>query len=137
MPFQSRAAILFNPDPVAYLPHRYPFLMLDRILEHLPGSSARARYRTSASLQQFPQVLLVEAVAQLSGVAAVQQEGEGGFLAAVEQARFGRPPQLGETLDVSARIVKSFGRLCLVEGQVMVAGEELLSVTLTLGIGSL
>lgn len=128
-------AILLNPDPTAYLPHRYPFMMLDRVLEQQPGSFARARYRISASLQAYPQILLVEAVAQLSGIAAAGQQGEGGFLAAVDQARFGRAPQLGETLDVLARIIKSFGRLHLVEGQVLVGEEELLSVTLTLGIG--
>ena len=137
MLFQLRAVPLLNPDPTAYLPHRYPFLMLDRVLEQQPGISARARYRTSASLQAFPQTLLVEAVAQLSGIAAMEQKGEGGFLATVDKACFGRVPQLGDTLEVSARIIKSFGRLRLVEGQVMVEGEELLSVTLTLGIGSL
>lgn len=137
MPFHSGVVLLLNPDPTAYLPHRYPFIMLDRVLEQQPGSFARARYRTSASLQAYPQTLLVEAVAQLSGIAAMEQQQDGGFLAAVDQARFGRAPQLGETLEVTARIIKSFGRLCLVEGQVMVDDEVLLHITLTLGIGSL
>lgn len=111
--------------------------MLDRVLEQQPGSCARARYRTSSSLQAVPQMLLIEAVAQLAGIAAVERQGEGGFLAAVDQASFGRPLRLGETLEVSARVVKSFGRLCLIEGEVQVEGESLLSVTLTLGIGPL
>lgn len=111
--------------------------MLDRVLEQQPGQCARARYRTSGSLREFPQTLLVEVVAQLSGIAAVERQGDGGFLAAVDHASFGRAPQLGETLEVSARIVKSFGRLCQVEGSVWAAGEELLNVTLTLGIGPL
>lgn len=111
--------------------------MLDCVLEQLPGVSARARYRTSGSLLSFPQILLVEAVAQLSGIAAVERQGEGGFLATVDEARFGRAPQLGETLDVEARVIKAFGRLCLMEGRVTVDGEELLWVTLTLGIGPL
>ncbi|MGE0156090.1 MAG: 3-hydroxyacyl-ACP dehydratase FabZ family protein [Geobacter sp.] len=128
---------LLNPDPSAYLPHRYPFLMLDRVLEQQPGSFARARYRTSAALRSMPQVLLVEAVAQLSGVAAVERQGDGGFLATIDRASFGRPPLLGETLEVEARVVKAFGRLCLMEGRVTVADEELLNVTLTLGIGPL
>lgn len=111
--------------------------MLDRVLEQQPGVSARARYRTSGSLQDFPQILLVEAVAQLSGIAAVERQGDGGFLATVDQARFGRFPQLGETFEVEARVLKSFGRLCLMEGRVTVEDEELLQVTLTLGIGPL
>lgn len=137
MPSLLKVAFLLKPDPSAYLPHRYPFLMLDRVLDQQPGHSARGRYRTSSSLQSLSQLLLVEAVAQLSGIAAVEHQGEGGFLATVDQARFGRPPQLGETLDVEVRVVKAFGRLCLMEGRVTVAGEELLSVTLTLGIGPL
>jgi 3-hydroxyacyl-[acyl-carrier-protein] dehydratase len=128
---------LLNPDPSAYLPHRYTFLVLDQVLEQQPGSFARARYRTSASLRSAPQILLVEAVAQLSGIAAVERQGEGGFLAAVDRASFSRPPTLGETLEVEARVVKTFGRLCLMEGRVTVADEELLHVTLTLGIGPL
>lgn len=130
-------ATLLNPDPTAYLPHRFPFLMLDRVLGQQPGSFARARYRTSAALRSMPQVLLVEAVAQLSGVAAVERQGDGGFLATIDRASFGRPPLLGETLEVEARVVKAFGRLCLMEGRVTVANEELLNVTLTLGIGPL
>lgn len=130
-------APLLNPDPSAYLPHRYPFLMLDRVLEQQPGSFARARYLTSASLRSIPQVLLVEAVAQLSGIAAVERQGDGGFLATIDRASFGRPPMLGEALEVEARVVKAFGRLCLMEGQVMAAGDELARVTLTLGIGPL
>lgn len=137
MPWLSAVVALTSSDPAAYLPHRYPFLMLDRILERQPGCAARARYRTSASLRAVPQVLLVEAVAQLAGVVAVEQEGEGGFLAAVDQACFGRPPRLGETLEVAVRIVKSFGRLVLAEGAVTVDGEELVQVTLTLGVGPL
>jgi len=111
--------------------------MLDRVLEQQPGHCARAYYRTSAALRSIPQALLVEAVAQLSGIAAVERQGEGGFLAAIDRAHFGRPPALGETLEVEARVVKTFGRLCLMEGRVTVADEELVHVTLTLGIGPL
>ena len=93
--------------------------MLDRVLGAAARRQCPARYRTSGSLQAFPQILLVEVVAQLSGIAAVERQGEGGFLATVDQARFGRAPRLGETLEVEARVVKSFGRLCLVEGRVI------------------
>ena len=111
--------------------------MLDRVLEQQPGLYARAQYLTSASLRSMSQILLVEAVAQLSGIAAVRNQEEGGFLATVDMARFGRPPRTGETLDVHARVVRSFGRLCMIEGQVLVGSEELLNVSLTLGIGPL
>lgn len=130
-------ATLLNPDPTAYLPHRYPFIMLDWVLEQQPGSFARALCRPTASLFPLPQMLLIEMVAQTAGIAAVERQGDGGFLAAVDQARFVRPPQAGETLEVSVRVLKSFGRLCLLEGEVTAGEETLLQVTLTLGVGPL
>jgi 3-hydroxyacyl-[acyl-carrier-protein] dehydratase len=87
--------------------------------------------------QAFPQILLVEAVAQLAGVLTIQQEGEGGFLAAIDRAEFGRPPQVGDQLTITARLLKSFGRLFLVEGEVQCGEEVLLKTQLALGVGSL
>ncbi len=87
--------------------------------------------------QPFPQILLVESVAQLAGVLTIQQEGEGGFLAAIDRAEFGRPPQVGDLLTVNARLLKSFGRLFLVEGEVVCDGDVLLRVQLALGVGAL
>lgn len=120
--------------PAAYLPHRFPFLLLDGVLERQPGVAARARYLSSAPL---PQLLLVELAAQTAGIAAVGQQGEGGFLASVDQARFGRPPQPGELFEVSVRVIRSFGRLWMVEGEVSAGADTLLQITLTLGTGSL
>lgn len=130
-------AALLNPAPGAYLPHRYPFLLLDRVLDQQPGTSARTLFRPAASLFPLPQMLLIEMVAQTAGIAAVDRQGEGGFLAAVDQARFARHPKPGETLEVSVRVLKSFGRLYLLEGAVTTGGEIVLQVTLTLGVGPL
>ncbi|MBK5275224.1 MAG: hydroxymyristoyl-ACP dehydratase [Desulfuromonadales bacterium] len=127
---------MFNPDPAAYLPHRYPFLLLDRVVELVPGVSAIAETTVSSS-RTFSQVLLVESVAQLAGIMTVRQEGEGGFLAAITQAEFDRLPEAGDLLSVSVRLVKSFGRLFMVEGQVSCGESMLLKVQLTLGEGRL
>lgn len=136
MPSACGEARLFNPDPAAYLPHRYPFLLLDRVLELEPGIRAVARTTVSAS-HAFPQVLLVESVAQLSGIVTIRQDGEGGFLAAIDQAEFGRVPLIGDVLTVTARVLKAFGRLFLVEGEVSCGENTLLKVQLTLGGGQL
>lgn len=128
---------LFNPDPAAYLPHRFPFLMIDRLLELEPGVSARAERRVTSAHAGFAQVYLVECIAQLAGIVAVQEEGEGGFLASIDQAEFDGLIQAGDTLAVSARILKSFGRLVLIEGEVTREGAILLRARLTLGIGRL
>jgi 3-hydroxyacyl-[acyl-carrier-protein] dehydratase len=127
---------LFNPDPGAYLPHRYPFLLLDRVIELEPGVRAVALTTVSAS-SSFPQVLLIESVAQLAGIATIQQGAEGGFLAAIDQAEFSGMPLAGDVLAVTARVIKAFGRLFLVEGEVACGKSTLLRVQLMLGGGRL
>jgi 3-hydroxyacyl-[acyl-carrier-protein] dehydratase len=136
MPSAYGEARLFNPDPGAYLPHRYPFLLLDRVLVLEPGIRAVALSTITASCV-FPQVLLVETVAQLAGIVTIQEGGEGGFLAAIDQAEFGRIPETGDVLTVMARVLKVFGRLFMVEGEVVCGEDPLLKLQLTLGVGRL
>ena len=130
-------ASLRNPDPAALLPHRYPFLMLDTVLSREPGVGASASTRVSFNAAPFPRVLLVEAMAQLAGVASGCGEGEGGFLATIDHAEFLGDPFPGDTLLVAVRVVKGFGRLFLLEGEVTVDGRRLAIATLTLGIGAI
>ena len=130
-------ASLRNPDPAALLPHRYPFLMLDTILTREPGVGASASTRVTFDSAPFPRVLLVEAMAQLAGVASGCNEGEGGFLATIDHAEFHGDPCPGDTLLVTVRVVKGFGRLFLLEGEVTADGRMLASATLTLGVGPL
>ncbi len=80
---------------------------------------------------------MIEAVAQLAGILTISEEGEGGFLAAIERAEFTGLPQAGDVLTVSARLVKSFGRLFMVEGAVCCNQDVLLTIQLTLGVGRL
>jgi len=136
MPSVCGEAGLFNPDPAAYLPHRHPFLLLDRLLVLEPGVRAVALTTVSAS-RHYPQVLLIESTAQLAGIATIQQDGAGGFLAAIDQAEFGRAPLIGDVLIVTARVLKAFGRLFMVEGEVSCGENTLLKVRLTLGVGRL
>jgi len=128
---------VFSADPAAYLPHRYPFLFLDRITTREQGGGAEAVALVSADVAFFPPMILLEAMAQLAGVAAAEQEGEGGFLAAVEHAEITAPPLPGDRLLVSISILKSFGRLHLVEGEVRRDDTLLAKAKLTLGIGSI
>lgn len=132
----SAEAALFNSDPAAYLPHRYPFLHLDRIVFLEPGVRAVA-VKNITAMQGFSQVLLVESVAQLAGILTISEEGEGGFLAAIDRAGFSGTALAGDVLTVSANVVKSFGRLFMVEGSVACDERTLLTVQLTLGVGRL
>lgn len=136
MLFVSAGERLFNPDPAAYLPHRYPFLQLDRICALEPGRHAVA-VRLVTTTEGFPPVLMIECVAQLAGVVVVQQDDGGGFLASINHADFFGFPTAGDVLTVTATMVKSFGRLYMIEGDVSRGDEQLLSVQLTLGSGKL
>jgi 3-hydroxyacyl-[acyl-carrier-protein] dehydratase len=135
-PSASREALLFNPDPASYLPHRYPFLLLDRIIELEAGVRGVAHSGVTAT-NGFPQILMIECVAQLSGIVVAQTEGEGGFLASIDRAEFSGSPAVGDILTISVRVIKSFGRLFMVEGSVGSGTAQLLTVQLTLGIGKL
>jgi len=110
--------------------------MIDRILELEPGNAAKALRRVTGFPTGFPQVLLIECVAQLAGIAASLESGDGGFLAALDKSEFHGVVCGGDTLSISVRIVKSFGRLCLVEGEVWKEDDILLLKTsMTIGIG--
>ncbi|EHP84970.1 Beta-hydroxyacyl-(acyl-carrier-protein) dehydratase FabA/FabZ [Geobacter metallireducens RCH3] len=135
MPSRSAEALLFNPNPEAYLPHRRPFLLLDRIVALQPGETATAAISVTGGTRHFPDVLLIEAMAQLGGIAAGHEEGEGGFLAAIDRATFIGSASAGDLLEVTVRVIKSFGRLHLLEGEVSVEGRVLATAGFTLGMG--
>jgi len=80
---------------------------------------------------------MVEAIAQLGGITAGREEGGGGILAAVDRAEFQAAVTAGDTLTVSVRIVKSFGQLHLVEGEVFRDGVKLAVATVTLKVGNI
>lgn len=102
-------------DIMARLPHRYPFLMVDRIVSVDPGKSARAIKNVTInepyfaghfpSLPVVPGVLLIETIAQVAALAVVDgQDGKVGLLAGVDKARFKRPVVPGDRLEVESVI---------------------------------
>ena len=80
---------------------------------------------------------MVEGLAQLAGVATVETAGEGGFLATIDQAEFLAPCRAGDTLVYNVRVVKAFGRLFLLAGEVTAGEQVLVRAQLTLGVGKL
>ncbi|WP_298268476.1 hotdog domain-containing protein [Geobacter sp.] len=133
----SPEAPLHSVDPAAYLPHRPPFLFLDRLLAVEPGASATARARVTGSPGGYPPILLVESVAQLAGIAAAREGDAGGVLAAIDRAEFHGAVPNGATLTITARVAKSFGTLHLVEGEVACDEGTVATMTLTLKVGPL
>jgi len=126
---------LFNSDPSQYLPHCPPFLFVDKVISREPGVSATAEIVVTSGSGPFPPILLIESMAQVGGIAAGQVAGAGGVLAAVSQGLIPAAVGPGKYL-VSARIVKSFGTLHMVEGEVLGEGISIASAILTLAVGS-
>jgi 3-hydroxyacyl-[acyl-carrier-protein] dehydratase len=122
-------------DPAQRLPHRNPFLFLDRVTHLEPGVSGEAIALVTHLPASSP-LLLVEAMAQLAGVVAIEQEGEIGSLAAIDRAEFLTPVSPGDCLCISMKIIKRFGRLILCQGEITRAGETVTTATLTLGVGA-
>ncbi len=137
MRWTSSEGALINQDPAAYLPHRHPFLLLDRLLEVVPGDRGTAVVTLTIGTICFPAVLFVEAMAQLGGIVVGHEEKTGGVLAAIDHAEIFGDACPGGILLVSVRVLKSFGRLYLLEGEVREIDRLLASATLTLGVGRL
>jgi len=112
------------------LPHAYPFLLLDRIVAVQAGAHACAiknLVRGDPLLDAngfLPPVLLVEAMAEVAGIACVgSYPGRNGMLARVDRFRSRTTLAAGDRLEVSARILKTFGAVVRARAVVRVAGR--------------
>jgi 3-hydroxyacyl-[acyl-carrier-protein] dehydratase len=129
-------------DIMRILPHRYPFLLVDRIIELEPGKRAVGLKSVTANEPQFtghfpgrpimPGVLMVEALAQTAGVAVLTLEtyrGKLGLFAGIDEVRFRRLVQPGDQLRLEVTVEKlrgMFGRVqavASVDGEVAVEGR--------------
>jgi 3-hydroxyacyl-[acyl-carrier-protein] dehydratase len=103
------------------LPHRYPFLLIDRVTECRPGESITAIKNVTINEPYFqghfpgrpvmPGVLIIEAMAQAGGVLSYMTSHEHDpdliyYLAGVDDARFRRPVVPGETLELRVVVDK-------------------------------
>jgi 3-hydroxyacyl-[acyl-carrier-protein] dehydratase len=106
-----------------YLPHRYPFLLVDRVLECRPGESIRALKNVTYNEPFFPGhfpgrpvmpgVMIVEALAQTAGIlafvtAGVVPDHETKFyFVGIDKARFRKPVEPGDQLVLTAKLERS------------------------------
>ena len=109
-------------DIFRFLPHRYPFLLVDRVLTLEEGKTVTAiknvTYNEPFFVGHFPQVptmpgvLILEALAQASGILAVvteKVEANSGFIlyfAGIDEARFRKPVYPGDQLVLHSEILK-------------------------------
>ncbi|XP_010269193.1 PREDICTED: uncharacterized protein LOC104605933 [Nelumbo nucifera] len=134
------------------LPHRFPFLLVDRVIEYNPGVSAVAIKNVTINDNFFPGhfperpimpgVLMVEAMAQVGGLVMLQPEVGGSrenfFFAGIDKVRFRKPVVAGDTLVMRMTLVKlqkRFG-IAKMEGKAYVGGEVVCEGEFLMATGS-
>lgn len=128
---------------INYLPHRYPFLLVDRVVEVDSGQRLVAiknvTFNEPFFQGHFPQkpvmpgVLIIEALAQATGLLAMESEEVSGaaiyYLVGVDKARFKRPVVPGDQLRLEVSVTKqrrgiwSFSGKATVDGAVCASAE--------------
>ena len=121
------------------LPHRYPFVMLDRVLEIIPGKRASAEkvitadgfFNTGRGCYFFPELFLLEAMAQLGALAAAGPDGGQapgpdavGYLAGLHDVKFFTRPMPGDRVSFTVEYEARLGGLVRFAGTAKI-GDEL------------
>ncbi len=118
------------------LPHRYPFLLVDRVVEleeerivGLKSVTANEPFFEGhfPDYPVMPGVLIVEALAQAAGVLAIESMGLAGtgklvYFMAIDGAKFRKPVEPGCLLDLHATIIQAKRSVCRFEGKAMLDG---------------
>ncbi len=130
------------------IPHRYPFLLVDRIDELEVGEYAIGRKCISANEMQFmghfpqkhimPGVLMIEALAQVGAIALLSQDelkGKIAFFAGIKECKFKRKVVPGDVLQLECRIIKQRGPIGIGEAIATVEGKVAAKAELMFAIG--
>ncbi|MCF8131816.1 MAG: 3-hydroxyacyl-ACP dehydratase FabZ [Synechococcus sp. Tobar2m-G35] len=141
-------SVLESEQILKLLPHRYPFALVDRVIEHDPGRRIVAIKNVTLNEPQFqghfpgrplmPGVLIVEAMAQVGGliVAQMPELPAGLFVfAGIDGVRFRRPVVPGDQLRITCELIslkrQRFGKVradVTVDGHAVCAGELMFSL---------
>jgi 3-hydroxyacyl-[acyl-carrier-protein] dehydratase len=125
------------------LPHRYPFLMVDRVLDIVPGEKIVALKNVTFNEPYFtghfpnrpvmPGVMVIEAIAQASGILAFKTVGYTPtdetrfYFVAIDKARFRKPVEPGDQLILTVTLLRSFKGIWKFHGKAEVNGVEVAS----------
>ena len=129
-------------------PHRFPFLLVDRVLEIVPGKSIRALKNVTINEPFFPGhfpgrpvmpgVLIIEALAQAAGVLAFvtadvyPDENSRFFFVGIDEARFRRPVEPGDQLVLSATLTRNLKGIWKLDTVATVDGTVVCSAVMML-----
>ncbi len=123
---------------MSMIPHRYPILLVDRILELVPGESAVGLKNVTMNEPQFmghfpgypvmPGVLIVEAMAQTAALVVVDAlgkdaEGKVVYFMTIDNARFRKPVTPGDSMHVCVEKIQSRGPVWKFKGIAKVDGK--------------
>ena len=139
---------LSSEEILGLLPHRFPFALIDRVIEHVPGKKAVALKNVTINEPQFqghfperplmPGVLIVESMAQVGGIIVTQMPDlpKGLFVfAGINNVKFRRPVVPGDQLVITCELLsikrKRFGKVkseAHVDGKLVCSGELMFSL---------
>jgi 3-hydroxyacyl-[acyl-carrier-protein] dehydratase len=118
------------------LPHRYPFLLVDRIIEIEPGTKAVGIKNLTINEEFFqghfpgnpimPGVLIIEALAQVAGILAFQSVAtitKSVYFMSIEKGKFRRPVVPGDQLRLEVNILQHRGNVWKFSGNALVEGK--------------
>ena len=130
------------------LPHRYPFLMIDRVEEVVEGKSAKGYKNVTINENFFnghfpdypvmPGVLILEALAQMGAICILSQDefkGKIGFLVGADKVRWKKQVIPGDKLNLEIEIVKLRGSIGLGKGSATVDGNLVCEGEIMFAIG--
>lgn len=130
---------------MAMLPHRYPFLLVDRVVDYTPGESLTAIKNVTINepiftghfpgMPIFPGVLILEALAQATGILGFKTvteraENELYLFAAIDEARFKKPVVPGDTMVLEVKFLKERRNMWKFYGEAKVDGQIVCSAEL-------
>ncbi len=139
-------------DIIKRLPHRYPFLLIDRVTFVDPGKRVKAYKNVSANEQFFqghfpgmpvmPGVLQIEALAQTAGVLSMTVPGVSplthvGYLMSLDDVKFRRLVEPGDRLDLEVEVTQMKRSIVKVRARATVDGERACEATITAAIREL